>query len=196
MDVPLPPTGRQLTRELRNYKLNAYKTFLRSDHSSFWYPHALKDQSIAAILLTDLGPWRRRVATRYHSSADNTKLLTKQNLLFLKNSIDSLMKTMLDLGEGTCVPPVANSLEAATAAWAQCLEEQIDQKSVLNVVSSTTVLSVHLSNCMAHCGQWVSYFSVVKGCATAVYCFLSFLTLSSLTMFPRFVCPIKNAFPL
>lgn len=116
MDVPLPPTGRQLTRELRNYKLNAYKTFLRSDHSSFWYPHALKDHSIPAILLTDLGPWRRRVSGRYHSSADNTKLLTKQNVLFLKNSIDSLMKTMLELGEGTCEHPVANSLEATGAA--------------------------------------------------------------------------------
>ncbi|KAI2811315.1 hypothetical protein BLOT_002489 [Blomia tropicalis] len=115
LDPPLPRLGRQLTIGLNNKKLTPYKTFLRSDHSSFWYPHSIKDQSIPAILLTDLGPWRRRVAHRYHSSADNDKLLTKQNLLFLKNSIDSLLKTIIDMGDGRCHPPPANSVEAATA---------------------------------------------------------------------------------
>lgn len=102
MDVPLPKLGRQLTNSLENRKLKPYQTFLRSDHSSFWYPHSLKNHTINAILLTDLGPWRRKVATKYHSVADNAKLLNKANLMFLKNSIDSLMKTILEMSDGRC----------------------------------------------------------------------------------------------
>jgi len=119
LDPPLPKLGRQLTAGLATGKLTPFKTFLRSDHSSFWYPHSFKDQSIPAILLTDLGPWRSKVARRYHTKADNMDLLNKKNLLFLQNSIDSLMKTMLDVGGGKCEPvhqPLANSIEAATAA--------------------------------------------------------------------------------
>ncbi|KAF7494186.1 Leupeptin-inactivating enzyme 1 [Sarcoptes scabiei] len=102
MDPPLPKLGRELTSGLTSKKLRPYSTFLRSDHSSFWYPHSFKNETINAILLTDLGPWRRKVANKYHSSADNRKLLSRSNLLFLKNAIDSLMRTILHIGDGHC----------------------------------------------------------------------------------------------
>ncbi|OTF79280.1 hypothetical protein BLA29_009132 [Euroglyphus maynei] len=102
MDIPLPKLGRHLTFGLESKKLSPYSTFLRSDHSSFWYPHSIKNETINAILLTDLGPWRRKVANKYHSSMDNSKLLSRSNLLFLKNCIDSIMKTILDIGNGFC----------------------------------------------------------------------------------------------
>lgn len=102
MNPPLPRLGQQLTSTLNTRKFRPYSTFLRSDHSSFWYPHTMKNETINAVLLTDLGPWRRKMANKYHTVLDNSKLLTRSNLLFLKNAIDSIMATILDLSNGFC----------------------------------------------------------------------------------------------
>lgn len=94
-----------------------WKDFFRSDHASFWYP-TLKSNAVSrapveqlrpairpslnAILLTDLGPWRKSYARCYHSACDDKHLLTDGNLAFMQQVTDSLVLTLLRVGHGQC----------------------------------------------------------------------------------------------
>jgi len=49
-----------------------------------------------------LGPWRRDMVFHYHRVSDDTRWLTRENLEFMKNTVDSLVATLIDLGEGKC----------------------------------------------------------------------------------------------
>lgn len=108
MQPDLPRTGPELTSFLARHTdesiKRAYKTFIRSDHASFWYPNSLSNETIAnTVLLTDLGPWRnKKHKNYYHSLRDGRQLLTRDNLMFLKNTIDATMATVLALADGQC----------------------------------------------------------------------------------------------
>lgn len=106
---PLPKYGHNLTQVIRSKQFKAYSTFLRSDHSNFWYPASEQERTIPAVLLTDLGPWREVSNKRYHTSLDNIQLLNRKNLEFLKNSIDSLVRTVIELGNGQCLDSLKQS---------------------------------------------------------------------------------------
>lgn len=114
-----------------------WKDFFRSDHASFWFPpltsaavrrspnrtSAVNHGSLNAILLTDLGPWRKSYQKCYHSACDDEHLLTDGNLAFMQQVIDSLVLTLLRVGEGQCnqiSPPMALSPPATNTAGA-CL---------------------------------------------------------------------------
>lgn len=96
MDPPIPKIFSDMTRK----QIKRFKLFFRSDHFSFWYPTG--NDTINAVLLADLGVYRNRTKNTYHSERDNKSLLTEENLAFLKNGIDSLLQTLIDIGEGIC----------------------------------------------------------------------------------------------
>ena len=95
-----------------------WKDFFRSDHASFWYPTIISPAvrrtnhsrpaapgarpSLTAILLTDLGPWRKSYSRCYHSACDDQNLLTDDNLAFMQQVVDSLMLTLMRVGGGRC----------------------------------------------------------------------------------------------
>lgn len=95
------------------YKWN---DFFRSDHASFWYPaltspavrrspdrtSTVGHYGLKAILLTDLGPWRKSYSKCYHSACDDVHLLTDNNLAFMQQVIDSLVITLARVAQGTC----------------------------------------------------------------------------------------------
>lgn len=95
-----------------------WKDFFRSDHASFWFPPLTSTavrrspnrtstaghSSLNAILLTDLGPWRKSYQKCYHSACDDEHLLTDGNLAFMQQVIDSLVLTLLRVGQGQCRP--------------------------------------------------------------------------------------------
>ncbi|KAI2806162.1 hypothetical protein BLOT_005173 [Blomia tropicalis] len=99
MDPPLPTYSHDVARNWSKY--SKYGTFARSDHASFWYPIE-KDTTFRAILLSDLGPWRRDMSFHYHRVGDDLRWLRRENLEFMKNTVDSLIATILDIGEGRC----------------------------------------------------------------------------------------------
>jgi hypothetical protein len=49
-----------------------------------------------------IGPWRRDMVFHYHRPIDDTRWLTRGNLQFMNNTVDSLVATLIDLGEGKC----------------------------------------------------------------------------------------------
>ncbi|XP_054165828.1 uncharacterized protein LOC128963350 [Oppia nitens] len=100
MAPALPELGSQVVGR-SDRRLLKYQTFLRSDHASFWYPPQ-KYMTFPAILITDLGPWRRNMKNKYHRSGDDTRSLSDDNLAFLKNTIDSVINTIFDLSKGKC----------------------------------------------------------------------------------------------
>lgn len=93
-----------------------WKDFFRSDHASFWFPPLTSNavrrspnrtstathSSLNAILLTDLGPWRKSYQKCYHSACDDEHLLTEGNLSFMQQVIDALVLTLLRVGQGEC----------------------------------------------------------------------------------------------
>lgn len=93
-----------------------WKDFFRSDHASFWFPpmtsmtvrrssnrtHLFGHSSLNAILLTDLGPWRKSYSKCYHSVCDDEHLLTDDNLAFMQQVTDALVLTLLRVGQGEC----------------------------------------------------------------------------------------------
>lgn len=95
-----------------------WKDFFRSDHASFWFPPLTSNTvrrapnrtstashtSLNAILLTDLGPWRKSYAKCYHANCDDDHFLTDGNLAFMQQVVDSLVLTLLRLGHGRCSP--------------------------------------------------------------------------------------------
>lgn len=106
---PELPQGRNPNSEER-YE---WKDFFRSDHASFWFPSLISNAvfrapseqprvsgrpSLNAILLTDLGPWRKSYAKCYHSACDDQHLLTEGNLAFMQNVIDTLVLTLVRFG--------------------------------------------------------------------------------------------------
>lgn len=99
-----------------------WKDFFRSDHASFWYPtlksnavsrapveqvRPLTRPSLNAILLTDLGPWRKSYSKCYHSPCDDKHLLTDGNVAFMQQVIDSLVLTLLRVAHGQCSIKIA-----------------------------------------------------------------------------------------
>jgi hypothetical protein len=99
MDPLLPRLGSQM--DVKYGKYSKYNTFVRSDHASFWYPTE-RDITFNAILITDLGPWRKNMKFNYHKSSDDTRIINQNNLLFLKNTVDSITSTILELANGKC----------------------------------------------------------------------------------------------
>lgn len=99
MDPPLPSYSHEVAKNWSKYA--KYGTFARSDHASFWYPIE-KNATFKSILLSDLGPWRRDMSFHYHRVGDDDRWLSEANLDFMKNTVDSLILTMLDLGQGKC----------------------------------------------------------------------------------------------
>jgi len=99
MDPPLPSYSSEVNKNWSKY--SKYGTFARSDHASFWYPTE-KETTFKAILLHDLGPWRSGMAGHYHQPSDDTRNLKRENLEFMKNTVDSLLATILDVGNGNC----------------------------------------------------------------------------------------------
>jgi len=84
-DVPLPAD-----------RPDHMSTLTRSDHASFWYHnHPEYKETLNAVLLTDLGVWRGEKGPKcYHQPCDDVKWLTEENLLFLKNTLDTLEKVV------------------------------------------------------------------------------------------------------
>ncbi|RWS03986.1 uncharacterized protein B4U79_08430 [Dinothrombium tinctorium] len=77
--------------------LHKYRTFLRSDHSSFWFHRNFNyNYPLSAILLTDMGPWRGIQRMCYHDWCDDTKQLTDENLAFIKNTIDTIIEMVVN----------------------------------------------------------------------------------------------------
>lgn len=87
-----------------------WSTFVRSDQFSFWFPqlrHMGKPappnrSSLSTVLISDLSLWRSSFENCYHKSCDDKHFITDTNLAFLQMVIDTLMKTLLKLGEGCC----------------------------------------------------------------------------------------------
>ncbi len=100
MDPPLPTYSHEVARSWSKY--SKYGTFARSDHASFWYPIE-KETTFHSVLLSDLGPWRRDMTFHYHRPGDDLRWLRPENLAFMKNTVDSLVATLLDIGQGFCL---------------------------------------------------------------------------------------------
>lgn len=93
-----------------------WKDFFRSDHASFWFPPLTSTavrrspnrtstaghMSLNAILLTDLGPWRKSYQRCYHAACDDEHLLSDDNLAFMQQVTDSLVLTLLRVAQGEC----------------------------------------------------------------------------------------------
>lgn len=119
---PELPQSRLPNSEERFY----WKDFFRSDHASFWFPPLISTavrrapnrtptvghSSLNAILLTDLGPWRRSYQKCYHSACDDEHLLTDGNLAFMQQVVDTLVLTLMRVGQGEC-KATAGQLEAS-----------------------------------------------------------------------------------
>lgn len=129
-----PRTFKAMRPELPQMKLPSaeeryeWKDFFRSDHASFWFPpltsiavrrspnrtSASNHASLNAILLTDLGPWRKSYQRCYHSACDDEHLLTDGNLAFMQTVTDSLVLTLLRVGQGECA--AAASVDSSKTA--------------------------------------------------------------------------------
>jgi hypothetical protein len=99
MDPLMPRLGSEIDRRYEKYR--KYETFMRSDHASFWYP-TKRNLTFNAILITDLGPWRKNMKFNYHKSTDDIRIINQNNLMFLKNTVDSITNTVLELANGKC----------------------------------------------------------------------------------------------
>ncbi|RWS09053.1 uncharacterized protein B4U79_01234 [Dinothrombium tinctorium] len=77
-----------------------YRNFMRSDHAAFWNHKnpAFKD-SLKAVLITDMGPWRGNLRACYHEFCDDRRQITLENLDFLRHVIDSLASAVATLAE-------------------------------------------------------------------------------------------------
>lgn len=136
-----------------------WQVFYRSDHASFWFPanstttttttttkiagqrtmpSALRRRSsvnlrpsLNAILLTDLGPWRNSYRHCYHSACDDKRFLTDSNLAFMQQVVDSLLLTLVRLGQGQC----AKSLVATTTTSNRSAHQRSSWTSNANATS-------------------------------------------------------------
>lgn len=130
-----------------------WKDFFRSDHASFWFPpltssavrrapnrtSAANHASLNAILLTDLGPWRRSYMKCYHSACDDSHFLTDGNLAFMQQVVDALVLTLLRTGQGECgQPPAAMKLAAETGG----AEDATTVSTMMTTITTTTTPAV------------------------------------------------------
>jgi Zn-dependent M28 family amino/carboxypeptidase len=75
-----------------------YGTFMRSDHAAFWYPKKEDyPETLNAILLTDLGPWRSYQRKCYHSECDDSSQLNAENRGFMKAAVDAMVRSVYNL---------------------------------------------------------------------------------------------------
>ena len=75
-----------------------FRAFFNSDHASFW-THNSRDYSeyLSAVLITDMGPWRGNMRACYHEFCDDKRLMTPENLDFMKRITDSVAEAVLKL---------------------------------------------------------------------------------------------------
>jgi len=122
---PELPQARKPNRDERH----VWKDFFRSDHASFWFPELISQAvnksvnlrpdmnhpSLNAILLTDLGPWRRSYMRCYHLACDDEHLLTEDNLSFMQQVTDTLVLTLMRVGQAECRPPASKQQQHSPA---------------------------------------------------------------------------------
>lgn len=130
-----------------------WKDFFRSDHASFWFPpltstavrrapnrtSTVGHTSLNAILLTDLGPWRRSYQKCYHSACDDEHLLTDGNLAFMQQVIDSLVLALMRVGQGQCEQQSKRSNITSTATVATTNTNTNTNTSSVAVNTNSTV---------------------------------------------------------
>lgn len=77
-----------------------YRAFFNSDHASFW-THRSQDYSeyLSAVLITDMGAWRGNMRACYHEFCDDKRLLTPENLDFMKKITDATADAVFTLAE-------------------------------------------------------------------------------------------------
>ena len=75
-----------------------FRAFFNSDHASFW-THKSTDYSeyLSAVLITDMGPWRGNLRACYHEFCDDKRMITPENLEFLKRITDSVAEAVVKL---------------------------------------------------------------------------------------------------
>ena len=75
-----------------------YRAFFNSDHASFW-THRSTEYSdyLSAVLITDMGAHRGNMRACYHEFCDDGRLLTSENLEFMKRITDSVADAVLKL---------------------------------------------------------------------------------------------------
>lgn len=136
-----------------SYERYEWKDFFRSDHASFWYPQltsaavrrspnrtfTLGHSSLNAILLTDLGPWRRSYARCYHSSCDDEHLLTDDNLAFMQQVTDTLILTLMRVGQGECGAASSSpKIKSPSPTTSSSLENSLALNEQLAALNSAT----------------------------------------------------------
>lgn len=77
-----------------------YGTFMRSDHAAFWYHRKSDFDTINAVLLSDLGPWRGYQRQCYHSECDDMRQLTFDNLDFMRTAVDAVTQSTYQFTSG------------------------------------------------------------------------------------------------
>ncbi|KAG1674064.1 putative leucine aminopeptidase 2 [Nymphon striatum] len=98
-EIVLPETDSKLMA----FMLKDYPSLVRSDHSNFWlHNHLEKLESLPAVFISDSGPFREKMKKCDHNDCDGLSMLTEKNMRFLKKTTDTLIKTVLSLGEGMC----------------------------------------------------------------------------------------------
>lgn len=77
-----------------------YRAFFNSDQASFW-THRSTDYSeyLSAVLITDMGAWRGNMRACYHEFCDDKRLLTPENLDFMKKITDATADAVYSLAE-------------------------------------------------------------------------------------------------
>ncbi|XP_015789294.1 uncharacterized protein LOC107366223 [Tetranychus urticae] len=89
IDPPIPRTPILFDNYL-------YRNFMRSDHASFWnHKSRAYKETLHAVLITDMGPWRGVQRACYHEFCDDESQLTTYNLEFVKHIIDALVRTVV-----------------------------------------------------------------------------------------------------
>lgn len=136
-----------------------WKDFFRSDHASFWFPPLISNAvrrspnrppeatsshaSLNAILLTDLGPWRKSYQRCYHSACDDQHFLTDGNLGFMQQVTDTLIYSIMKLGQGQCSGLNQNIVRQSNN---QQNIRSITQLMMLTATSSNSTLTTQKSS--------------------------------------------------
>ena len=75
-----------------------YRAFFSSDHASFWTHRSPEyNDYLSAVLITDTGAHRGHMRACYHEFCDDTRLLTPENLEFMKRITDAVCGAVLQL---------------------------------------------------------------------------------------------------
>ena len=80
--------------------------FVRSDHSRFWFVNETDYDSLPAILLTDTGPLRGKMAECYHQACDSVRSPYEASFAdmdFYVHFVQTLLNTMLEVSKSQCL---------------------------------------------------------------------------------------------